>query len=54
MRKVPEKHGKCVNADHVVGVAVGEEELVGSYNSALAFYIVKPDIKRQKEVMLSK
>ena len=43
MRKVPEKHGKCVNADHVVCVAVREEELVGRYNPTLALYTVKPD-----------
>ena len=43
LRKVPEKHGKCVNADHVVCVAVREEELVGRYNPTLALYTVKPD-----------
>ena len=43
MREVPEKHGESVDADHVVGVAVGEEELVGGYNPPLTLYTVKPE-----------
>ena len=43
MREEPEKHGESVDADHVVGVTVGEEELVGGYNPPLTLYTVKPE-----------
>ena len=43
VRKVPEEHGECIDPDHVVGVAVGEEELVCCYNPALTLYTVKPE-----------
>jgi len=39
---LPEEHGKCIDPNHVVSVAVGEEELVCCYNSALTLNTVKP------------
>jgi len=38
----PEKHGKSVDAFHVVGMAVGEKELVSGSNISLALDAVKP------------
>ena len=39
---IPEKHGKSVDAFHVVGMAVGEKELVSGSNISLALDAVKP------------
>ena len=41
--KLPEKHGESVDANHVVSVAVGEEELVSCDHPALALNTVKPE-----------
>ena len=40
---IPEKHGKSVDAFHVVGMAVGEKELVSGSNISLALDAVKPE-----------
>ena len=40
---IPEKHGKSVDAFHVVGMAVGEKELVSGSNISFALDAVKPE-----------
>ena len=45
---IPEEHGEGVYADHVVGVAVGEEELVRRHHPPLRLQAVEPEGPRSQ------